>query len=68
MTEHRSTADIHADITRVYTNDGPQDHAALGRLWREIYEAGKREGAPGWAYLAAALLAGDHEARAERGA
>ena len=66
MTEHRSTADIHADITRVYTNDGPQDHAALARLWREIADAGQREGAPRWAYLAARLLMGDHEARAER--
>ena len=68
MNEHRSTTAIHADITAAYTADMPLNHAALGRLWREIAEAGKQEGAPGWARLAATLLASDHEARAERGA
>ena len=66
MTEHRSTDEIHDDIARAYTAVGPLDHAALARLWREIAVAGSEEGAPSWAYLAAKLVASDHEARAER--
>ena len=68
MDETRSTDDIHADITRAYTSHGPLDDATLARLWREIAVAGSEEGAPSWAYLAAKLVASDHEARAERGA
>lgn len=64
----RTTDQIHEDITQATTFVTPDKFGELGRLWREMARASDREKQPGWATLAAALLADDYDRRARTAA
>ncbi|HZN20621.1 MAG TPA: hypothetical protein VFB84_20915 [Micromonosporaceae bacterium] len=67
-THHPSTTEAVHDAIMAATAAGSEDmagwYAQLGRLWREMARTAGREHAPGWAQLAAALLADDYDRRA----
>jgi hypothetical protein len=67
MSKIRSTDEIYDDIITAHTRDPLNpDYAELGRLWREMNRVAGKEKAPGWAVLAAALMADECDRKAAR--